>query len=109
MSRRPPPSVRRTIIFAWAALLLLLALTAGLAFLPLGMFSLPVSLLIAVAKVAIVMALFMELRHASAIVRTAAFAGFFWLSILMTLVAADYGVRMERHLPERPASTGQRD
>ena len=90
----------------WAALMLLLAVTTGSAFLPLGGFNLPLSLTIAVAKALIVLLFFMELRASGALVRAFAAAGFFWLLIMIVLTGADYWHRTDTRAPldEMPLS-----
>ena len=83
----------------WAALILLLALTTGLAFVPLGAAQLGVSLAIAVIKALLVLLLFMELKGSSGLVRVFAAAGFFWLLIMIGLTSADYTHRTDHKAP----------
>jgi cytochrome c oxidase subunit 4 len=79
----------RTILFVWAALLGLLALTIAASFAPLGR-ALPfVSYGIAVAKTALVVWIFMELRVRDGLQRIALGLGFVWLAILFVLLFAD--------------------
>jgi len=78
----------------FAALIGLLSLTAAASFLPSGWWSTPVALAIAVAKAFLIFYFFMRLRGQSALVRTFAVAGFFWLAILMVLTASDYLTRI---------------
>ena len=54
---------RRNLV-VWATLMLLVLLTLGLAYLPLGRFNLPLALLIAAAKAVLIGVIFMELRLA---------------------------------------------
>ena len=82
----------------WAALVLLLATTTGLAFLPLGRWNLVVALAIGATKALIVVIFFMELRRSSGLVRVFAGAGFLWLLILLGLTGADYATRHEDYL-----------
>lgn len=74
----------------WAALLLLLAATAGSAFLPLGPWNAVVNLTIAVAKAGLVAVFFMHLRDARGLVRLAGAVAVFLLVILFGLGATDY-------------------
>lgn len=83
----------------WAALMLLLALTTGLAFVPLGAVQLGVSLAVAVTKALLVLLLFMELKASSGLVRVFAAAGFFWLLIMISLTSADYVHRHDQRAP----------
>lgn len=89
----------RTVLRCWIALMLLLALTTGLAFAPLGGATLAVSLTIAAIKALLVLIIFMELRGGSSLVRTFAAAGFFWLMIMIALTAADYTHRTDQRVP----------
>jgi cytochrome c oxidase subunit IV len=89
----------RRILACWAALLCLLALTTGLAFVPLGTGNLFVALAIAVCKAGLVLLFFMELKFSSALVRVFAGAGFFWLLIMIALTTADYTHRTDQRVP----------
>ena len=89
----------RTVWLCWAALMLLLAATTAIAFVPLGSLNLGISLAIAAAKALLVLLVFMELRASSALVRVFAAAGFFWLLIMITLTAADYTHRTDQRVP----------
>ena len=66
----------RAVLRCWAALMGLLALTTGLAFVPLGAAQLGVSLAIAMSKALLVLLLFMELKGSSGLVRVFAATGF---------------------------------
>ena len=95
----------RAVLRCWIGLMLLLALTTGLAFAPLGSATLFVSLTIAAAKALLVLLLFMELRVGNALVRTFAAAGFFWLMIMIALTTADYTHRTDVRVPlDNPAN-----
>lgn len=83
----------------WLALMVLLALTTGLAFVPLGSANLFISLGIAVAKALLVLIIFMELKASSSLIRAAAAAGFFWLAIMIALTSADYTHRTDVRVP----------
>lgn len=74
----------------WLALLLLLAATAGSAYLPMGTWNSVTNLAIAAVKAALVVLFFMHLRSAQALVRLAAAVALFFLIILFSLAAADY-------------------
>jgi cytochrome c oxidase subunit 4 len=86
-------SVTLRLVLVWAALLALLALTVSASFLPLGAARLAVSYGIATAKAALVLWFFMELRGDKGLTRLAGLAGFAWIALLFTLVAADYLTR----------------
>ena len=79
----------RTILVAWIALLALLALTIAASFAPLGPALLFISYAVAIAKTAIVVWIFMELRVRDGLQRIALATGFAWLAILLILLFAD--------------------
>lgn len=88
----------------WLALLVLLGLTFGAAHLPLGGFNVVIGLAIAGIKVALVVVIFMGLGHSSSLVRLAAAAGVFWLTILFVLTLTDvFASRQSQHT--HPQST----
>lgn len=89
----------RQVLRCWLALMLLLATTTALAFVPLGSANLFVSLGIAAAKALVVLVFFMELKGSSALVRVFAAAGFFWLLIMIVLTSADYLHRVDAVAP----------
>jgi cytochrome c oxidase subunit 4 len=88
-----------TVLRCWIALMLLLAATTALAFVPLGSANLFISLGIAAAKALLVLLLFMELKASGALVRAFAAAGFFWLLIMIALTTADYTHRTDVRVP----------
>ena len=88
-----------TILRCWLALMALLALTTGLAFVPLGSANLFISLGIAAAKAMLVLIVFMDLKAGSSLIRAAAAAGFFWLAIMIVLTSADYTHRTDVRVP----------
>jgi len=77
-------------LLALIALTALLGLTIFLAYIPLGGMNLVVSLIIAAAKVAIIVVIFMELPKGTAVKQLAAGVGAFWLLFLFLLAFADY-------------------
>ena len=77
----------------FAALLCMLLLTTGISFLPLGRWGLPVAMLIAVAKAALILLFFMEVRYRSRLTWLFASAAFLWLGIMLTLTLNDYWSR----------------
>ena len=98
------PARPRVYWLAWAALLVLLAATFGLAHVRLGSFNPAVSMAIALAKAVLVALFFMHLRRASALVVLFALVGLFMLGILFALSGADYATRTITPAPwEAPA------
>ncbi len=84
---------RRTYYRVFTGLLLMLLLTTGISFLPLGRWGLPVAMLIAVAKAALILLFFMEVRYSSRLTWLFASAAFLWLGIMLTLTLNDYWSR----------------
>ena len=88
-SWRPPLAL----VFAWLALLALLASTVTIAYVPLHAFNAVVALTIGTIKAAIVAAIFMELRNRSPRTFIFAGAGLFWLALLLWLGMMDFLTR----------------
>src|SRR4051812_22589579 len=80
----------RTYSMVFGALWLLTALTAGVAWLNLGPFNLPVALLIACTKAVLVILIFMHVRYSSRLIWVVAAAGFYWVGIMLVLTLSDY-------------------
>ena len=85
-------SESRRILFAWIALLLLLALTCGSSWLPLGAWNGAINGAIAVAKAALVALVFMHLA-ASAAIRACVGVALFVLALIFALGGSDYATR----------------
>ena len=77
----------------FAALMLLLGVTIGAAYLDLGALNLIVAMSIAVVKMLLILLFFMHLKGSSRILWLAASAGFFWLAIMLVLAMGDYTTR----------------
>lgn len=85
----------RTLGLAWFALLALMLLSLGSAYLKLGSLNMPAGLAIAALKAAIVAWLFMRLREAGLLLRTAALAGLAVWCIQLGLTGVDYETRAQ--------------
>ncbi len=83
----------KTYFRTFGALLGLLALTVGANFVNLGPFNIVVALAISIAKGALIMMFFMEVRYSHPIVWLFATASFLWLIILLTITMSDYATR----------------
>jgi len=96
MSRPPaaPPPPLRHYVWTWLALLLLLALTAASAWVPMGAFNLAVNLAIALGKALLVAFMYMHVRRGTPMIRVFALAGLLWLALLATLSLTDFAVRL---------------
>jgi cytochrome c oxidase subunit 4 len=82
------PSVR-TYTWVFIALLLLAALTTGVAYIDLGPFNTVVALLIAAIKMTLVGLFFMHLWYGRGLTRVVVLAGFFWLALMVSFTLAD--------------------
>jgi len=76
-------------VLVWLALLVLLAVTVGTAFLPLGWANTPLNLAISVTQAALVMLFSMHLRAAHPLIKIIAVIGFFGIAILIILSLFD--------------------
>jgi cytochrome c oxidase subunit 4 len=83
----------------WIALLVLLALTCGSAFIPLGAWNSVTNLVIAAIKALLVALFFMHLREARPAYRLVAIAGLFTFALLVSLSLADYSTRAQFPAP----------
>ncbi|HXU67588.1 MAG TPA: cytochrome C oxidase subunit IV family protein, partial [Casimicrobiaceae bacterium] len=90
---RHPVAAVRTYVLVWVALMILLTLTLGSAYIPLGSLNTVINLGIAVAKALLVMLFFMHLRSGHPVLRIFASAGFFWLALLIGLSLTDFLTR----------------
>ena len=77
----------------WLALIGLLVLTLGSAYLRLGWANGAINLVIAFVKALLVMIFFMHLRSGHPLLRIVAAAGFFWLTLLIGLAFTDFASR----------------
>lgn len=80
----------KSLYISFAALMILLAATMAITFLPLGGTHAYIALVIAVAKTWLVVAIFMGMTKSTGAVRMAAGTSVLWLMIILTLVMADY-------------------
>ncbi|HZL32022.1 MAG TPA: cytochrome C oxidase subunit IV family protein [Pseudolabrys sp.] len=80
-------------LLIWAALCVLLAITTGSAYIPLGPGNGLINMTVSALKGALIMLLFMNIRTSSVLVRIASAAGLFWLTFMFALTASDYLTR----------------
>ncbi len=76
-------------VAVFVALILLTALTTGVAYIDLGPLNTVAALAIAVAKMLLVVLFFMHVKYASGMTKIVIIAGVFWLAILIALTMAD--------------------
>ena len=96
-------SALKTYLATYLLLLGGLAATVGIAYLPLGAWSLPAAMLIAASKTALVVLIFMHLRHSPKLTWIVVAAGGIWLAILIAIAQTDYATR--DWIPDRAAAT----
>ena len=77
------------------------ALTTGVAYIDLGAYNTPIALLIAFAKMSLVILFFMHVKYQPGLTRIAIICAFFWLGIMMTLTLSD---ELSRGWEIRPAA-----
>jgi cytochrome c oxidase subunit IV len=76
-------------VAVFLALLVLTAVTTGVAYIDLGAFNTVVALIIAFIKMLLVVLFFMHVRWATGLTRILVLCGFFWLAIMVTFTLAD--------------------
>ena len=74
----------------FGGLMLLTAVTVGVAFINLGPFNFPVALTIAIVKATLVILFFMHVKYSSRLTKLIIGTGFFFLLVLFTLTLTDY-------------------
>src|SRR5665213_773144 len=84
---------KSTYVIVWLLLMMLLVLTWGVAKFDLGAVNMIAALVIAVAKMILVLLFFIHLRYNSLLTWCFAGAGFVWLLIMITLTLTDYLTR----------------
>jgi cytochrome c oxidase subunit IV len=89
----------KTYVAVFIALLVLLIATVGAAHLPLGDLHFPVAMIIAVAKAALIVLIFMHGLHSHRLTMIIAVAGFLWLGIMLALTLSDYLSRGWLNIP----------
>lgn len=80
----------RTYLLVFVALLVLLALTVGVAYLDLGLWSIVLAVTIATVKALLVILYFMHARYSTRLIWLFAGVGFAWLGIMLVLTMSDY-------------------
>ena len=83
----------KTYLAIFVALMVLLGITIGVAYVDLGKLNLAVAMGIAIAKAALIVWFFMHLRYGQRLTWVFAGAGFFWLAIMLVLTMGDYATR----------------
>ncbi|MGC3967461.1 MAG: cytochrome C oxidase subunit IV family protein [Pirellulales bacterium] len=87
------PGHTKQYVMIYAALMALLLVTIGVAYLPLGMFNLPVALAIAFVKALLVVLYFMHLADSPRLTWLTVSGTLVWLAIMIIGIVADYWSR----------------
>jgi len=86
-------SPKSTYYAIFGALMVLTAITVGVAFIQLGSLNFPVALGIAIVKATLVILFFMHVKYSSRLTKMIVGMAFFFLAILLLLTLTDYGSR----------------
>jgi cytochrome c oxidase subunit IV len=84
---------KRTYVFVWASLLMLLGLTVAVSYIHLGWFNATAAVSIAIMKALIIILYFMHARYSPKLVWIFVGAGFLWLGFLFLFTIEDYATR----------------
>jgi cytochrome c oxidase subunit 4 len=101
-------TTRATFLVVWLSALVLLGINIGISRLDLGPFKTVPIMLIAATQALLILWFFLHVRRASALVRLAAFAAFFWAAVLFGLSMSDYLTRSPVNWPPVVVSGAQR-
>jgi len=96
-------SPKSTYYAIFGALMVLTAVTVGVAFVNLGSFNFPVAIGIAILKATLVILFFMHAKYSSALTKMFVGTAFFFLFILLTLSLTDY---LSRGMKTYPGGAG---
>jgi cytochrome c oxidase subunit 4 len=84
---------KKTYLIVWAALMILVGVTVGAAYLQLGRFNAVIAVGIATTKAILIVLYFMHVRYSPRLVWVFAGAGALWLGIMFALSIGDYLTR----------------
>jgi cytochrome c oxidase subunit 4 len=83
----------RTYLFTFIALLVLLGLTVGVAYVPLGVWNAGLAMTVATVKMVLILLFFMHLYHSDKLMWIFAFSGIAWFMMLLVTVLIDVFTR----------------
>jgi cytochrome c oxidase subunit 4 len=89
----------KTLYTIYGALLVLMLLTFGAAFVDLGLLNFAVAITIATVKMVLIILYFMHVRYSGKLVWVFSFAAFFWLVIFIVGTLNDYFTRGYLNVP----------
>jgi cytochrome c oxidase subunit IV len=84
---------RKVYYTIFGALMLMTAITVGVAYIDLGPINTIVAIVIACLKAMIVVLYFMHVKFGTRLVKLTVIAGLYWMGILLTLTLSDYLTR----------------
>jgi cytochrome c oxidase subunit 4 len=88
------PAIRpKTYLFVFVALLAIVLATTLVGMLDLGSFNMPLALLFATAKAALIVAFFMQAKFEPAVIRVIIAGGVIWVLIFLSNTVGDYMTR----------------
>jgi caa(3)-type oxidase subunit IV len=96
----------KRLFLTWIALMVLLGATTVASMLPIGMWRQVINLMIAGAKAAFILAIFMKLRSETLLVRLSFGASGVLLAVFATMLTADYHLRPAPPTGQRPPVAG---
>jgi len=99
-------SPKSTYYAVFAALMVLTAITVGVAFIHLGALNFPVALGIAITKATLVILFFMHVKYSSRLTKMVVGMAFFFLFVLLSLTMTDYMSRGWFTSPTGTATAG---
>ena len=99
-------SPKSTYYAIFGALMVLTAVTVGVAFVNLGALNFPVAIGIAITKATLVILFFMHAKYSSKLTQLFVGMSFFFLAILLTLTLTDYMSRGFKTYPGGAAGAG---
>ena len=84
---------RKTYFLVWALLMIFTALTFGVSFIDLGVWSSVIAVAIAAAKAVLIALIFMHMRYADRVTQLVGVTSLLWLAIMFVLTGADFFTR----------------
>jgi len=99
-------SPKSTYYAIFGALMVLTAVTVGVAFVNLGALNFPVAITIAITKATLVILFFMHVKYSSRLTKMVVGMAFFFLAIMFGLTLTDYGTRGWYTSPRGSAGAG---
>jgi cytochrome c oxidase subunit 4 len=87
----------QTNVVVFIALMVLLFVTVGAAYMPLGRFHFATAMAVATAKAILIVMYFMHVKYSHRLTATICAASFLWLGIMIALILTDYVTRWPQY------------